>query len=127
MSTLDELISTVQQLALNITGVADPDARRKYDTECDELHVALSQGDWQAALTEAADVGWYIGKMYLNYLADEAECLRLIDLLIAGLPRFNHEPITPADLPRLVRAKYESRIAHGKDDARERRACREVV
>lgn len=27
MSTLDELISTVQQLAPNITGVADPDAR----------------------------------------------------------------------------------------------------
>jgi len=126
--TIGDLMMLVWEIAPNLpTGAIDPDTRRKYDAECDELHNALVAGDIVGALTEAADVAYYIGKMRINDAITIADAERLIDLLIADFPKYNHEPIGRADLLRLIRAKYESRIRHGKDDARERTACVRAV
>jgi hypothetical protein len=130
-----DILTTLESLAREIaprlpTGLNDPNAARKLADEQRELYDALRQGDWQGALTELADVGYYIGKALANDLIGDVTALRALSVSMQVYRELYQADPTPPmldDIPRLVRAKYESRIRHGKDDARERVACVRAV
>lgn len=124
---LTDLETLVREIAPQLpTGLADLAAGRKLANEQRELYDALAAGDWQGALTELADVAYYVGKARANMiLPEEIAFTTLTRSLNAYATMYCVDPTPPTliDLLRLVRAKYESRIAHGKDDAAERAAC----
>ena len=87
------------------SGVLDPRAAEKLVAERDELVNALSEGDYEGALTEGADAAYYAVK-HLHFVAHRLG-------------------VSIADLFALAEAKYALRAQPGnpKDDAAERAVC----
>ena len=87
------------------SGVLDPKAADKLVAERDELVAALSEGDYEGALTEGADAAYYAAK-HLFFVAHRLG-------------------VSIADLVALAEAKYVLRAQPGnpKDDAAECAAC----
>lgn len=91
------------------SGVLDPKAAEKLLAERDELVAALSEGDYEGALTEGADAAYYAAK-HLYFVAHQLG-------------------VNIVDLVTLAEAKYALRAQPGnpKDDAVERAACVETM
>lgn len=123
-----KIIFLVARIAPQLpTGIVDIQAYKKLCAEQEELYVALSEGDIVGALTEVADVGYYIGKAYLNGLLCQQNAIGSLESTVDAFKKYGYEPILVADVPYLTRAKYESRIVLGKNDAAERAACLEAL
>ncbi|MEI8167650.1 MAG: hypothetical protein WCG26_14805 [Chloroflexales bacterium] len=103
------------------SGLDDPRSLDKLRGEQAELAEALAADDQLGAYTEVVDVLYYVGKALHNGLITEAEAeaaiqaaLNVVNLPLArGLAALN--------------AKYQSRIALGKDHAAERAAVAAAV
>jgi hypothetical protein len=96
------------------TGLDDPDAYTKFQRECDEFETAPTYVD---RLGELADLGYYLGKLlHTDQLSATAGALIIVERATAQLG------LRLDAVPRLVRAKYASRAAHGRDHAREAQA-----
>ena len=91
------------------SGVLDPRSADKLVAERDEFVAALSEGDYEGALTEGADAAYYAAK-HLYFVAHRLG-------------------ISIADLVALAEAKYALRAQPGnpKNDAAERAACVDAV
>lgn len=104
------MIAEILALAAKLpAGLPDPDALKKLTREMDEFNEAIEANDTDGALTEAADIGYYVAKL-LDY--------------VAGLLSLDADTVL-----LLAVAKYTLRARPGnpKDDAAERAACRAVV
>lgn len=100
------MINEILQLAEKLpSGLNDKHALSKLQNEYDELQKALDNEDYDGALTEAADAGYYVAK-YLDWVA------RQVDLSVD-------------DVLKLTLIKYGLRSQPGnpKNDIAERFAC----
>jgi len=97
----DKILEYAAQLP---SGVLDPKAADKLVAEREELVAALSEGDYEGALTEGADAAYYAAK-HLHWVAHQLG-------------------VTIPDLVALAEAKYALRARPGnpKDDGAERTA-----
>lgn len=104
--TINDILALAAQLP---SGLNDPRSAKKLVAERDEFEMALEEGDFDGALTEAADAAYYAAK-HLDWVA------RQVDLSVD-------------DVLAVAVAKYSLRARPGnpKDGEAERQACVAVI